>query len=104
MDGPTSSISLGKIAEPPALSICRNDALVIKGAEMPKPRLSPVEVRMLSSATGGLLPAGTTSTTMKTIFPLPPLSWSLRETKEMKKYTSATNYRFNLNQLALLLE
>ena len=45
---------------------CIGDVLVDKVAEAPKPHLHLMEVvGMLSSATGGLLPAGTASTTIK---------------------------------------
>ena len=44
-----------------ALPCLRNDALVDNGAAVPKPRLSPAEIRTLT-ATGGLLPAGKAST------------------------------------------
>ena len=77
--GPTRLTSLGMIAEPPALP-CRDDALVNKGAEAPKPCLSPMEVRTPTAA-GSLLPAGTVSTAMKTIFPPPPL-WDFCPTEE----------------------
>ena len=78
-DGPTSSTSFGKIAKPPALPIiCRDDALVDEGAEAPKPFISPGEMRT-TTTTGGLLPAGTALTAMRTIFPAPPPSWILGE-------------------------
>ena len=64
--GPTSLACFGMMAELPALSCCRGDALVDKGAEAPKSCLSPVEMRT-QAATGGLLPAGTAFTAMKTI-------------------------------------
>ena len=47
--------------EHPALPCCRDDAMVGRGAEAPKPCLSPVEMLTLTPA-GGLLPAGTAST------------------------------------------
>ena len=84
VDGdPTSLISFGMIAEPPALP-CRDDALVDKGAEAPKPCLSPVEMRMPTAA-GGLLPPCIASTVMRSIFPPPPL-WNFCPTEE-------TNFR-----------
>ena len=64
---PTSSTGFGMTAKPPALSR-RDDILVNKGVEAPKPHLPPVEVRMLPSAAGGLLPAGTAPTALRTIF------------------------------------
>ena len=68
--GRTNSTSFGMTVEPPALPR-RDDVLVDKGAEAPKPHLPPVEVRMLPSAAGGLLPAGTALTAMSTTFPRP---------------------------------
>ena len=52
--------------EPPALP-CRDDAMVNKGAAVPKPCLSPVKKRTLT-ATGGLLPTSTASTAKRIIF------------------------------------
>ena len=82
--GPTSLTSFDKIAEPSlAPEKCIVSALVYKCVEVPKPHLPPVEVRMLSSAAGGLLPAGTSSTAMRAIFSRPLASWTLgEETKE----------------------
>ena len=54
--GLASSTSFGMTAEPPALPR-KDDVLVDKGAEVPKPCLSPVKMRTLTAA-GGLLPAG----------------------------------------------
>ena len=87
-DGPTTLINFGKIAEPPALP-CKDDAQGGKGAEVPKPCLSPVEMRSLT-AFGGLLPAGTASIAMRTIFCRTPFSWSRGE--ETEKITSRTNF------------
>ena len=47
-------------------------------------------MRTSTSAVGGLMSAGTASTTRRTIFPLLPLSWSLRETMKTEKYSSKT--------------
>ena len=66
--------------KPLTLPHCRDDALVDKGVVAPKPCLSSVEMRTLTTA-GGLLPASTASIAMRTI----------------KKSTSRTN-----NQLAPL--
>ena len=66
--GPTGSTSFGRTAKPPALPR-RNNILVDRGAEAPKPHLSHVEVRMLPSTAGSLLPAGTASTAIRIIFP-----------------------------------
>ena len=61
--------------------------LVDKEAAAPKPCLSSVEMRTLTTA-GGLLPAGTASIATRTIFPRFSFSWSLGE---IKKSTSRTN-------------
>ena len=90
--GPTCSTSFGMTADPPALSR-RNDVVFDKGAEAPKSHFPSVEVRMLLSATGDQIPAGTASTAIRTIFPQPLFSWSLGEVT--KKSNSRTN-----NQLA----
>ena len=86
-DGPTRSTSFSMTAEPPALP-CRDTVLVDNGVEGPTPCLSPVEMRTLPIAAGGLLPAGTASTATRTIFHLPPL-W-FYPTKEMNSRTMAS--------------
>ena len=68
-DGLTSLTSFGMIAEPPAPEKCIGDTMVNKGAEAQKSHLLPMDVRMLSIAAGGLLPAGTASSAMRFIFP-----------------------------------
>ena len=70
-DGLTSLTSFGMITEPFSLAPaeCIGYALVNKDAEAPKPHFPPVEVCMLSSAAGGLMPTGTASTMMRVIFP-----------------------------------
>ena len=89
--GPTSLTSSDQIAELPlAPEKCIGDAFVNKCAEVPKPHLPPVEVRVLSSAAGGL-PAGITSTTMRTIFPL-PLFLGASVKRPIKK-DSRTNFK-----------
>ena len=90
--GPTSLTSFGMIAEPPALP-CWDGALVDKNAEAPKPCLLPVEMRTPPGA-AGLLPTGTASTAMRTIFSRPLPSWTLGE--ETQGRTSPTGR----NQLA----
>ena len=70
-DGATSLTIFGMIAEPPAPEKCIDDVLVSRGTEAPKPDLPLMEVRILSSAAGGLLPASAASTTMRVIFPRP---------------------------------
>ena len=66
-NGPTNSTSFSMIAEPLAL-LCRDDALVDKGTEAPKPCLSPVDMRTLT-VPGDLLPAGIVFAAIRTIFP-----------------------------------
>ena len=73
---------------------CNGNALVDVGAEAPRPRLSPVEMRMLTPA-GGLLHAGSASATLESIFPSQPLAWSFGEHTE-----NMTTHRKKLNQLA----
>ena len=85
-NGPTSLTSFGMIAKSPTLP-CKDDARVDKGAEVPKPCLSLVEMRKLKAA-GGLLPAGTASIAMRTIFSRILSPWSLGE--ETKARTSRT--------------
>ena len=89
-EGPTSLTSFGMIADPLAPEKCIGDALVNNGTEAPKQYLPAIEVRLLSSATGGLLPTDTTSTAMRTIFPRPPPSWTLGD--KTKKIISRTNF------------
>ena len=62
-DGPTALTSFGMTAEQLAPEKCIGDALVNKGAEVPKPHRPPMD-RMLSSATDGLLTIGAASTAM----------------------------------------
>ena len=78
---------------PPALPCSRDDVLGDKGAAAPKPCFSPIEMRTLTAA-GGVLPTGTASTAMRTIFPRPLFSWNLGETKKRIRWTN--------NQLVLL--
>ena len=91
-DGPTSLTEFGMIAEPFSMTLekCIGDALINEGAQAPKPHLPPVEVRMLLLAAGGLLPAGTASTTMRTIFLPTP---RLRSFCLAKMRTSQTNFK-----------
>ena len=73
---------------------CIGDALVNEGAKAPKLHLPPVEVRMLPSAAGGLLPIGIASTVMTIVFLPTPLLRSLCLTKVRNSST-------NFNQLVL---
>ena len=62
--GPKRSTSFGVKAEPSALP-CRNDVLIENGTAVPKSCLSLLKMRT-PAAVGGLLPAGTTSTAIRT--------------------------------------
>ena len=63
-DPKTTSTSFGMNADPPSLP-CRDDVLVDNGAAAPKSCLSPLEMRT-TTAVGGLLPTGETSTATRT--------------------------------------
>ena len=84
--GPTSLTSFGIIDEPPAPEKLIGNALVGKGAEAPKPCLSPIEMGTPTAA-GGLLPVGTASTATKTTFPPPP-RWNFCPIEEMNFRTT----------------
>ena len=90
--GPMSLASFGMIAVPSAVP-CKDDALVNRGAEAPKPCLSPGDIRTTTTA-GGLLPTGTASAAMMTIFSRPLPCWTLGE---KTKRIALTNF----NQFAL---
>ena len=61
------------------------DALVDEGAEAPKPCLSPVEMRMLIPAAGGLLPTDSAFAQLRTIFHSQSLPWSFCEKTKKKR-------------------
>ena len=86
--GPTRLTIFGMIAEPPAPEKSIGNALVDKGAEARKLCLSPGEMRT-PTAVGGLVPAGTTSTAMRTIFLSSP-RWSFCPTEEMNFRTTTS--------------
>ena len=65
-DGPKTSICFGANAEPPAFPY-RDDVVVENGVVVPKSCLSPLEMRT-TTAGGGLLLTGETSTATRTIF------------------------------------
>ena len=67
---------------PPALPCSRDDILVDKGAAVPKPCLSLMDMRTLTAA-GGLLPADIASTAMRTIFPRPFFLGSLEKPRNV---------------------
>ena len=82
---PMCSTSFGDdCTGPPALPCSREDALVDNGAAAPKSCPPLLEMRTTTAA-GGLLPAGETSTATKTTFNQPPL-W-LYSTKETNLWT-----------------
>ena len=85
-----SMISFGNIALPLAPEIGIGDVLVNEGTEAPKLHLSSVGVYMPTSAAGGLLLVGTASTTLRTIFPPPPLPWSFCGTIEERNFRTTT--------------
>ena len=75
----TNSTSVGMMAKPPALP-CRDDILVENGDASPKSCLPSLEIRTTTAA-GGLLPNGKTSTATETIFNDPFLQfYSTNET------------------------
>ena len=76
------------------------DALVVENAETPKPHLPTVEVCVVISVADGLLPAGSASNTLRTIFHPQPLPWSLCENTK-KRANSTTTRRTNFDHLAL---
>ena len=74
--------------EPPIPEKSIDDALFDEGNEVLKQCPSPVGIRTLTAA-GGLLPASTAFTAIRTIFPRPLFSWSLgEETKGRNDWTS----------------
>ena len=85
----TTSTSFGGKTIPPALP-CRNGALVENGAAVPKSCLSPLEMRTTTAA-GGLLPIGETSTATRTTFDYSTL-W-FYQTKET--HSERTSEGFN---------
>ena len=87
----TTSTSFIVKAEPPALP-CRDDVLVENSAAAPKLCLSPLEMRT-STAAGGLLPTGKTSSATRTTFDQPSLRLtSTEETKSERASTLSTSY------------
>ena len=94
---PMSRTSFSDLVKPSALTKSSDDALVDKGAEAPKTRLSPMKMRMLTPA-GSLLHAGSASTTLERIFPLEPFPWSFGKKIE-KRDNYTTTCRKNFNEL-----
>ena len=91
-DGPKTSISFGVKDEPPDLP-CRDDVLVEGGDAAPTSCLPSLEVRTTTAA-GGLVPTGKTSTSTKTTSNEPLLRYYATEEtnlKEKKIWTSISS-------------
>ena len=86
--GPKILISFGIKAEPPALPR-RDDVLIPIGATAPKSYLSPLKMRT-STAAGGSLSVGKTSTTTRITFYQPCLWFCLTEETNYEK--ASTQY------------
>ena len=103
-DDPLRLTSLGdESAKPLALEKGIGDSLVDEGTEAPMAHLHlpPVKVRMLTSAAGGLLLTGTAATTLRTVFPPPPLAWiSVKWLRRGTTNTSTTTRETDFDQLA----
>ena len=84
----TTSASFGVKADPPAL-FCRNDVLVDNGAAAPKSGLSLLKIRTTTAA-GGLLPTGKTSTATRTTFDYSTL-WLYQTEETHSKRISITS-------------
>ena len=80
---------------PPALPCSMDDALVDSGAAASKSFLSSLEMRTTSAA-GGLLPTGETSTVIKTTYNLSPLRLFSTEETNLKK----TNLRTPISSIS----
>ena len=89
-DNPTTLTNFANKVEPLAPEKGIGNALVNEGTEAPKTHLPPVEVRMLTSTAGGLVLAGTVFTTLRAIFPPPPLPWSFCKTIEERSFSTIT--------------
>ena len=81
--GPKTSTSFGVKDEPPALP-CRDDVVVESGDTAPKSCLPFLEMRS-STAAGGLVPTGETSTATKTTVNKPLLQFYSTEEENSKK-------------------
>ena len=87
--GPKTSISFGVKAEPPDLP-CREDVLVEDGAAAPKSYLPSLEMRTTTAA-GGLVSTGKTSTATEISFNGPLLWFYATEETNSKKKKSWTS-------------
>ena len=81
-DGPKTSITFGVETEPPDLP-CREDVLVEDGATAPKSYLPSLELRTTTAA-GGLVPTGKTSTATEANFNQPPLQFCSTEETDLE--------------------
>ena len=81
-DRTKTSITFGVEAEPPDLP-CREDVLVEDGATAPKLCLPSLEMRTTTAA-GGLVPTGKTSTATETNFNQPPLRFCSTEETDLE--------------------
>ena len=91
-EGPKTSTSFGVKAEPPALP-CRDDVVVENGDAEPESCLPSLEMRS-STAAGGLVPTGETSTATKTTVNKPLLQFysTEEENSNKKKIRTSTPY------------
>ena len=103
-DGPRTSIAFGVEAEPPDLP-CREDVLVEDAAAAPKSCLPSLEMRTTTAA-GGLVPTGKTSTTSETNFNQSPLRFCSTEETDLEaicKKTSTPYVSYDSNSFWRLL-
>ena len=87
--GPKTSTSFGVKAEPPALP-CRDDVVVESGDAAPESCLPSLEMRS-STAAGGLVPTGKTSTATETTVNKPLLQFYSTEEENSKKKNLRTS-------------
>ena len=88
-DGPKTSITFGREAEPPDLP-CREDVLVEDGDTMPKSCLPFLEMRSPTAA-GGLVPTGKASTATEANFNQPPLRFCSTEETDLEANCKRTS-------------
>ena len=88
-DGPKTSITFGVDAELPDFP-CREDGLVGDGTTAPKSPLPSLEMRTTTAA-GGLVPTGKTSTATETNFNQPPLRFCSTEETDLEANCKKTS-------------
>ena len=86
---PKTSITFGVEAEPPDL-LCREDVLVEDGATAPRSCLPSLEMGT-TTATGGLVPTGKTSTATETNFNQSPLRFCSTEETDLEAKCKKTS-------------